>query len=159
MSKLLFCSMLVLLAVSSLSERRCSCQKALERDLPHGANETIEYSEKTVKRIAGRVAYWNNNEPAQDVVVEIYEIPHAVKKLKPHEIVSRRHRKAACVTLQDGRFCFPELPSGRYLVRAGARNANAGMNEVQIQVNLDRRWWSRWLRCDKEIQLALTPGT
>ena len=151
--------MLVLLAVSSLSERRCSCEKALERDLPHGANETIEYSEKTVKRIAGRVAYEHNDQPAEDVVVEIYEIPHADKKLKSHEIVSRRHRTAACITQKDGSFCFPDLPSGRYLVRAGARNANAGMNEVKVRVNVDRRWWSRWFRSDKGIQLALTPGT
>ena len=71
----LLSSILLLLTMSSLSEQRCSCEKALERDLPHGANETIEYSEKTVKRIAGRVVYSHDESPAEDVVVEIYEIP------------------------------------------------------------------------------------
>lgn len=159
MTKLLLTSILLLLAAGSLSERRCPCEKALERDLPHGANETIEYTGKTVKKITGRVTFWHDGEPAEDVVVEIYEIAQTDKKLTSHEIISRRRRRAACVTLKDGSFCFPDLPSGRYLIRAGARSANAGMNEVFVKVKLDRHWWSRWFRAGKEIELGLTPGT
>jgi hypothetical protein len=159
MMRLLLSTILLLLSAGSLSERRCSCQKALEHDLPHGANETVEYVGKTVKRIAGRVISGPNDDPAEDVVVEIYEISQADKNLRPHEIVLRSQRKVACVTPKDGSFCFPDLPSGRYMVRAGTRSANAGMNEVFIRVNVDRRWWSRWFRPDKKIELALTPGT
>lgn len=159
MAKLLSFTILLLLAAGSSPERRCSCEKALERDLPHGANETIEYSEKTVKRITGRVAYEYDGHPVEDVVVEIYEITQADKQVRPHEIIRRSKRKAACITPKDGSFCFPNMPSGWYLVRAGTRSANAGMNEVFIKVNVDRRWWSRWFRSDKKIELALTPGT
>ena len=159
MSKLLLPGILIVLLAASLPDQPCSCQTALERDLPHGANETIQYAETTVKRVSGRVAYWNGDQPVADVVVEIYEIPAADRKLKVHEIIEQRQRKIACVTSNDGSFCFPDLPSGRYLVRAGVRNPHAGMNEVFMKVNVDRRWWSRWFRRDRKIQLALTPGT
>ena len=150
---------LLLLAIATFSEGRCSCQKALEHDVAYGANETIEYSERTVKRIGGHVVYGSDGDPAEDVVVEIYEVTQADKKLSPHEIVQRSQRKTACVTPKDGSFCFTDLPPGWYLVRAGTRSATAGMNEVFMKVKVDRRWWSRWFRSDKGIKLTLTPGT
>jgi len=159
MSKLLLSAILIVLAAGPLPNRVCSCQKARDHDLAHGANETIEYSEKTVKRITGRVTYWNGDEPAKDVVVEIYEIKHADNRLRPHEIILRTQRKAACITSNDGSFCFPELASGRYLLRAGTLSSKAGMNEVFMKVTVDRRWWLRWFKWDKEIKLGLTPGT
>jgi hypothetical protein len=158
MSKLQLWNIVLILIVGSLPARPCSCQKALEHDLPHGANEDIEYSDRTVKRIQGRVVF-HDESPVEDVVVEVYQITREDKTLRPREIVRRRERRAACVTQKDGRFCFADLPSGRYLVRAGTRSASAGMNEVFLRVNLDRRWWNRWYRIDKNIQLELTPGT
>ena len=150
--------MLALIA-GSLPSRPCPCQKALEHDQPHGANEDIEYSERTVKRIQGRVVYSHDTSPAEDVVVEVYQITREDRKLKNREIVTRRERSAACVTSKEGSFCSADLPAGPYLVRAGTRSASAGMNEVFIKINLDRRWWSRWFRTTKGVELALTPGT
>src|SRR6185503_5669582 len=114
--------------------------KALEDDLPHGANEDIEYTEKTLKTIKGRVVYYNNDEPAADIVVEIYNVTEADKNLRPREIALRGDRRAACVTAKDGTFCFTDLVSGRYVIRAGARSSSAGMNEVYMKVTVDRRW-------------------
>jgi hypothetical protein len=159
MTRLLVSAILITLPAGPWPDRRCSCQTALERDLPHGANEEIEYSEKTVKRIRGRVDQGDGGEPAEDVVVEIYEITPEDKNLRLHEIVRRSERRTACITSKDGSFCFPELPSGQYLLMAGTRNANAGMNEVFIKVNVDRRWWTRWFRPHRKIKLVLTPGT
>jgi len=150
---------MVALVVGLLPTPRCTCQKAGEHDLPHGANEDIEYPEVTIKSIKGRVVYGHDGSRADDVVVEVYEIEPADKKLKAREIVMRRDRRVACVTSKDGSFCFVDLRSGSYLVRAGTASANAGMNEVYIKVNVDRRWWSRWLRSGKEIPLELTLGT
>lgn len=146
------------LIMGSLSTRRCTCQTAREHEQPHGANVYVEYSEKTVKSITGRVVYYHDASPAHDVVVEVYEITPEDKKRNLREIALQRERRAACVTSKDGSFCFVDLPSGRYAVRAGTNSANAGMNEVYIKVNLDRRWWSRWLRSG-QINLELTPGT
>jgi hypothetical protein len=157
--KIYVSSMIIALVVGSLPARLCSCQEALEPDRPHGANEVIEYKEKTVERIQGRVVYSHDDSPADDVVVEIYQITSEDKKLKTHEFALQRQRRTACVTRKDGSFCFNDLPSGNYLMRAGTRSANAGMNEVYIRVTLDRRWWSRWFRPSKEIVLGLRPGT
>ena len=146
------------LIIGWLPARRCTCQKAREHEQPHGANVHVEYSEKTVKSIKGRVVYHHDGSSADDVVVEVYEITPEDKKLNLREIALRRERRAACVTSKDGSFCFVDLPSGRYAVRAGTNSANAGLNDVYIKVNLDRRWWSRWLRSG-QINLELTPGT
>lgn len=159
MSKLLLATIVFALIVGSAPARRCACQKALDRDLPHGANEDVEYSEKTVKRIRGRVVYSNNGRPVDDAVVELYAITPDDKNLKTQEIIVRRPRRAACVTSNDGSFCFTDFPSGNYLLRAGTRSPNAGMNEVYIKLKLDRRWWTSWFRSGKELTLELTPGT
>jgi len=158
MSKLVLSIIIVTISAGS-SSRLCSCQKALEDDLPHGANEDIEYTEKTVKRIKGRVSYHYDDQPADDVVVEIYDVTNEDKNLRPREIALRRERRAACVTTKEGSFCFPDLPSGRYVLRAGARSSSAGMNEVYMKVTVDRRWWSSWFRSGKGIELGLSPGT
>ena len=158
MSKLVLAVIIVAISANS-SSRPCSCQKALEDDLPHGANEVIEHSEKTVKKIKGRVVYFNDEEPADDIVVEIYDVIDEDKKLTSRDIAIRRERRAACVTAKDGSFCFPDLPSGRYVLRAGARSSSAGMNEVYMKVKVARRWWSNWFRSGKELEIGLTPGT
>jgi hypothetical protein len=102
--------------------------------------------------------YGYGDEAANDVVVEIYNINEADKSLRPREIALRRERRTACVTTQGGSFCFPDLPSGTYILRAGTRSSSAGMNEVYMKVTVDRRWWSKWFRTGKRIKLKLTPG-
>ena len=158
MSKFFLSAILIALAAGSLPDRPCSCQEALQDDLPHGANETVEYAATTVKRITGQVYYVYNGLPTENVVVEIYEITEADTKLNAHEITQRKERRAACITSNDGSFCFPDLPSGRYLLRVGTRRSS-GWNEAFVRVNLDRRWWSRWFRSGRKIELGLTIGT
>lgn len=68
MSKLLLAVMVLVLV--SLPAQRCPCQKAGEHDLAHGANENIEYSERTVKSIKGRVVYDHDSSPVDEAVVE-----------------------------------------------------------------------------------------
>lgn len=157
MSKLLWSGVLIVLLTASLPDRPCTCRTALETERAHGANELIEYSETTVKRIRGRVAY-SDDTPVGDVVVEIYDITSADRKLKVHE-VGQRQRRTACVTSNDGSFCFPDLPSGRYVMRVGTRSASGGMNEVFWKVNVDRRWWRSWLRRERKLNVTLSPGT
>ena len=157
MSKLLITILLIgLFAVPS--ERTCSCRKASDGDVPHGANEDIQYSEKTVKSINGTVSFNYGDEPIEGAVVEVYDVTAADKNLTNREIMGQRPRREACVTSEDGRFCFPNLPSGTYVLRAG-RGESGGMNDVHMRVRVDRRWWSKWFRPNKTIKFGLTPGT
>jgi hypothetical protein len=150
---------LAILILTVPSGRICSCRIASGDDIPHGANEDIEYAERTVKNISGLVRYALVEGTIGDVVVEIYDVAYVDRKLRPRQIVGLRTRRAACVTATDGKFCFPNLPSGKYVLRAGTRSFNGGMNEVYMRVNVDRRWWTGWLRRSKPITLGLSPGT
>lgn len=137
----------------------CSCRVASEDDIPHGANEDIEYSQRTVKNIFGVVGYASVDGAVEDVVVEVYDVADSDRTLRPRELVRERTRRKACVTASDGSFCFPDLPSGLYVLRAGTRSSNGGMNEVYMRVKLDRHWWKGWFRRSKPIKLGLSPGT
>jgi hypothetical protein len=92
MTKLNLSIIVFALVMGSLPARPCSCRKALEGDQPHGANLDIEYSERTVKRIEGRVVYESDSNPVDDVVVEIYQVNPEDVKLRPREIAQRRER-------------------------------------------------------------------
>jgi hypothetical protein len=150
-------SLLIFALLAFPSQHDCSCRKALDSDRPNGANEVVEYRGQTVKQIAGRV-FKPNGAPAADVVVELYDLSDVDPNLGSYEIVGLHPRHLACVTDIDGAFCFSDLPSRNYLLRAGTRSPN-GMNEVYARVKVDRRWWSGLLRRSKAVNLTLTLGT
>ena len=150
-------SLLIFALLAFPSQRDCSCRKALDSDRPNGANEVVEYRGRTVKRIAGRI-FEPNDTPAADVVVELYDLSGVDHNLGCYEIVGLHPRRLACVTDSNGAFCFSDLPSGKYLLRAGTRTPN-GMNEVYARVTVDRRWLTGLLRRSKPVNLTLTLGT
>jgi uncharacterized GH25 family protein len=133
------------------------CKPAQNQDRPHGANEIIEYHIGTVKRIRGKILT-PLDEPINEAVVEIYEYTDADKNLDAYHIVNSKERRAACLTDKKGNFCFTNLPSGIYAIRAGTRQPS-GFQEVFIKVRLDRHWWSSWLRSRKDIEIKLPLGT
>src|SRR5688572_7546526 len=103
MSNLILSALIVaILAVPS--GRMCSCRKAQEDDIPHGANEDIEYSERTVKNVSGKVTYQLVDGTIGDVDVEVYDVADTDRKLRPRQIVGFRTRRVACVTASDGTF-------------------------------------------------------
>jgi uncharacterized GH25 family protein len=146
--------MLVFLGIVS-QQPKCHCQLAQADDRAHGANQTIVLSHKTVKRISGRVLYQDGT-PVSQAVVEVYENADS-DKVDAYRTTRTKERRAACLADESGRFCFRDLPSGRYLVRAGTRTS-AGMQEIIVKVTLDRHWWSSWVRSNKEIEVDLEPG-
>jgi hypothetical protein len=157
MGKLLFSALLISL-LAAPAGRTCSCSEASGRDVPYGANEYIEQKEATVKRVLGKVTLAYGEQPVQDAVVEVYAVPDVDRHLEAYKIAGKHPRRAACVTGADGSFCFPDLPSGLYVLRAGAGRPS-GTNEVYMRVVVDRRWWSKWFRPGKAISLGLAPGT
>jgi hypothetical protein len=150
MKSFLVLAILILFGAQS-SDRKCSCQAALESDQPHGANELIEYSAKTVKRIQGTVLD-PNGAPINEAVVEVYKYSGGEK------IFGSKERQAACLMDRNGSFCFTGLPSGRYLLRIGTRKPE-GFNEVFVKVKLDLAWWTSWLRLSKKLEVKLSLGT
>jgi hypothetical protein len=135
----------------------CPCRPALESDQPHGANETIEYSGGTVKRIQGRIIL-SNGEPLSEAVVEVYDYPSNDRNKRPFGIAELGKRKTACLSDKNGNFCFADLPPGWYVLKIGTREF-AGINESYVRVKLDRTWWRSWLRAGKRIEVRLNLGT
>jgi len=135
----------------------CSCAKALDSDLPHGANEHIEMRGPVVKNLSGTVFY-PNDRAGKDVVIELYDISRDPADVPVKEIVGWRDRRAACVTSSDGTFCFSDLPSGKYLLRVGTREPD-GMQELYMRVTVDRSWFRALFRRAKPLRLTLSVGT
>src|SRR5579864_3187792 len=94
------------------------CRRAQEDEVPHGANELIEFKEQTVKRVFGTITVGlSNSAPIPNVVVEVYRSTGD----RDFQKTVQQNRLTACVTGPDGRFSFPELKPGRYLLRVGMR--------------------------------------
>lgn len=147
---------LILTSVISFPAKSdCPCRPALESDHPHGANETIEYSVGTVKRIQGRVTL-PNGEPVSEAVVEVYEYRGNARNKFPFEMAETR--KTACLSDENGNFCFADLPPGWYVLKVGTR-ATAGINESYVRVKLERTWWRSWLRAGRKTEVRLNLGT
>ena len=135
----------------------CSCAQALDSDMPHGANQNVEIRGPVVKNLRGMVVY-PNDDVAKDIVVELYDLSDDRADIPIDEVVGWRARRAACVTSTDGTFCFSDLPSGKYLLRAGTREPD-GMNELYMRVTVDRSWFRGLFRRSKRLRLTLLPGT
>jgi protocatechuate 3,4-dioxygenase beta subunit len=155
MSKVLLTTLILGLFAALSLNPDCHCLPASDADKPHGANMLIEHTGVTVTKIKGRVIY-PDGEPVNDAVVELFD--YEDRDARPYQITQFQKRRAACLTGKDGRFCFTNLSSGLYALRIGTRTP-AGMNEAHVKVNLDRRWWRRWLRPGKDIDVYLEPGT
>ena len=128
------------------------CRKAQEAEVPHGANELIELKEQTVKRVFGTISIgFGNSGPTPNVVVEVYRSTANPDFQKTIE----QRRLTACVTGADGKFSFPELGSGRYLLRVGMKDP-AGINETYVPIILKS---SRKGLKGRGIRIALQLGT
>ena len=147
----------IVLGGVAVGERKCSCVKAADDDVPHGANELIEYDSGTIKSFHGRIIF-PNDEPVDHAVVEVYEVSKANKDKSAHEISTTEQRKFACLSDENGQFCLSDLPSGSYVLRIGTLQSS-GVNEVLVKVRLERSWWKRWFRSGKPLEVVLPLGT
>src|SRR5947208_172546 len=131
----------------------CSCAKASDVDVPHEANETIEINGSVVKNLTGTV-FLPGGEAAEDLVVEVYDVPKEHPNSGVYEIVGSRKRRTACVTSTNGTFCFSDLPAGKYLLKVGTRQQK-DFNALYVRVTLDRNWFRGLFRRAKTLSLTL----
>jgi hypothetical protein len=127
------------------------CKGAGKNDVPNGANELVEIPEQEVGAMRGIVFVPGSRDPFADVVVEVYRFAGEDTYKTLQKIVSKK-RLTACMTRGDGKFSFPDLEPGRYLLRLGTHYPHA-INEAYVIVTL-----SPWVR-SKRIEIQLTLGT
>src|SRR5215472_12355543 len=123
---------LCVFSVTDTAEGRC--KNAKDGDVPHGANMLIQLTDQTVSSIRGEVS-WPTGEPAKDIVVEIFIYTGGDSSEDMNKALAQK-RVAACITGEDGKFSFPHVKRGKYLLRAGTRESR-GINETYIILVVD----------------------
>src|SRR5215813_4707700 len=123
---------LCVFSVTDTAEGRC--KNAKDGDVPHGANMLIQLTDQTVSSIRGEVS-WPTGEPAKDIVVEIFIYTGGDSSEDMNKALAQK-RVAACITGEDGKFAFPQLKRGKYLLRAGTRES-AGIDETEVVLVVD----------------------
>lgn len=138
----------VLAALSQPLHARC--RHASNDDVPYGANEFIlQDGTEEVGQVFGVVL--DPSGAQRHAVVEVYKYDggenstDAMKALEDQRI-------AACITGDDGKFAFPDLPPGRYLLRIGLSDTG-GMNEDHLIVRVVRGGTR------KKLEIRLRVGT
>lgn len=112
------------------------CRTAKENEAPHGANELIQLKSWTLPRVYGTVL-WPTGEAAKKIVVEIFHFKGSDDDYRDLNTAIEQPRTMACVTGDDGKFSFPGLKPGKYLLRAGTSD-EAGVNETYIVLVVKR---------------------
>jgi len=146
------------LAKVSYQKSACSCKKAPPGETTHWSNgEVIMNDGKIYQRLYGVVKYPDNS-PAPDALLEIYDKPDNIlrrwKHAKPKPI--RQRLIATCKTGTDGRFCFANIPPGKYELRGSKSPAMCcAWNPFRAYVVLDPRKRTSTY-AELEIDLAMS---
>lgn len=133
---------LVISCEANASRNNCKCGPPEPGETTHyGGNETRIFRERrTYKSVRGLVRD-ENDKPLAGVLVEVFDHPEWILSNYPRSRVEQ-HRIAACKTGPDGIFCFENIGSGRYELRA-SKDISWNPSHVYIVVNRRSRRGTR----------------
>jgi len=129
----------------------CKCHRPEKGDTtrPGGNMFIVQQEEKPYRKLEGRVELYENT-PLEEVLVEVFDQPEYLLK-NGGVAPNNQKRLAACVTSDDGKFCFRHLPPGKYELRASSK---AGVNVTHVYVIVDKRAGQT-----KELVVGMSLGT
>jgi hypothetical protein len=117
----LFVIIFILSCLGSLFQKEaCKCsQPPLEAKTSWGQENVIIKQDQPLKFLHGKIVVSSGETPLAGVLVEVYDKPEALLlSWKEREARKDKQRKiAACVTGEDGEFCFDKIPAGKYELR------------------------------------------
>lgn len=117
----LFIIILILSCLGSLFQKEsCKCsQPPPEAKTSWGQENVIIKQDQPFKFLRGKIVASSGGKPLSGVLVEVYDNPEALLlSWKEREVRKDMQRKiAACVTGEDGEFCFDKIPAGKYELR------------------------------------------
>lgn len=155
--KLLMASIIVSGLITFQPQEGCRCVPATKDETTRwGGNQSIVIKEEKVyKRLFGTVTYALVDEPPiSDALVEVYTQPdNLLSSATESEKKKKQRRIAACVTGEDGKFCFGFIKAGKYEMRV---SLGSGVNVTHIYVEVDPYALEG---TDEEISATLSPGT
>ena len=115
----------------------CKCHQPNKADITRaGANLFVLKIEKEpYRRIEGTVNAFVG-EAMENVLVEVFDHPDYLLGDNPLREPPKRKKVAACATAADGKFCFRNLPPGKYELRS---SISGGWNITHIYVVVDQQ--------------------
>ena len=149
-------TLISLILVSLLSgSPQCNCKTVPANETSHGANEFVLHADIKVNRIAGKLLL--AGDPVNEAIIEVFNYPSSSTDYKDVNaaLYYYKKRRAACLTGEDGAFCFNKFPPGSYLLRAGTRKSS-GINQIHAIITVLPK---NQKAPTGELELRLTPGT
>jgi protocatechuate 3,4-dioxygenase beta subunit len=134
----------------------CGCVPASENEATRwGGNEDIVVKEEKVYRQLNGAVTFQDEEPASGALVEVYTHPeYLLMSYAEREKEKKKQRRvAACITGEDGKFCFGSIEGGKYELRV---SQGSGMNVTHIYVEVDPY---SGVSTEDELTAVLKPGT
>jgi hypothetical protein len=125
----------LLVAASVLGDCKCGPPDKGETTRWGGNEMVVVKEENSFRKLEGRVQM-SGDRPLENALVEIFDHPdylldtsHSRSEGPPEQ-----KRLAACRTAKDGKFCFRNLPPGKYELRS---SMGSGWNVTHVYVVLD----------------------
>jgi len=117
----------------------CTCIKPEPGETTHwGGNEEVVIIEKEAYSALRGAVFTGGDTPLAGALVELFTHPEyllsapGVPRGRPEQ-----KRVAACRTGRSGRFCFTNIPAGRYELRSSSSDRYTGWDVSQVYVILD----------------------
>lgn len=143
---------IIFVAIVPVSARDCRCRRPERGDQTRwGGNEVIvEAPEKHFRRMAGVIKLGDSG-PVAGVLVEVFDNPGYLLDQSRAGSPPKQTRLRACVTSEDGSFCFRDVRSGSYELRA---SLSAGVDVTHVYAVIDAQSGS-----NEPIEVRLHLGT
>lgn len=129
----------------------CGCSPvSADHRTREGGNEIITRREKRIyKELKGTIEDANGNK-VSDALVEVFKDPEWILKDFPKR-PSRQERLRACLTQDDGSFCFSDLPAGKYELRV-SKATDINPSHIYVLVDAGKG-------ITDSLDVMLRPGT
>jgi hypothetical protein len=138
-----------LIAPSVLGD--CKCHRAADDETTHfGGNESVVFVEQESHRSLAGTVYAPDGTKLGNALVEVFDHPEYLLENKSSVDRLQQKRLAACRTAANGKFCFPNLPPGKYELRCSVGSA---WDVTHVHVVVDKKGQT------KKIQVRMTLGT
>ncbi len=114
----------------------CKCHQPEKRDETRwGGNEAVVVVPNDHFRELKGIVEVFDKELVQGALAEVFDKPDYLVGDTPWDQRPQQHRLRACVTTVDGKFCFRDLPNGKYELRI---SRDQGWNVSHVYVVVDR---------------------
>ena len=118
-----------LLSLPSLAQSG-TCRATTVEGRVSCANIIVEYADIATDRLQGEI-YWAGKEPVR---IEVYKIKRSDRKKASYNLTSEYDPLLVFDTDAEGRFCYPGLPDGNYVLKIGIPEFGWNCTYVKVRI-------------------------